>query len=107
MAPVLLVALVFFRNINKLQWRMALLAAVLALQLVAAYGSLRWGNRWLPLLAPVTALVLVGVLYGVDAYLVEGKERRRLRRIGEVQQNAQTPAPAAATAPGRAAAAAS
>lgn len=83
MAPVLLVALVFFRNTNKLQWRMALLAAVLALQLVAVYASLRWGNRWLPLLAPVTALVLVGVLYGVDAYLVEGKERRRLRRTFE------------------------
>ena len=83
MAPVLLVALVFFRNTNKLQWRMALLAAVLALQLVAAYASLLWGNRWLPLLAPVTALVMVGVLYGVDAYLVEGKERRRLRRTFE------------------------
>lgn len=83
MAPVLLVALVFFRNTNKLQWRMALLAAVLALQLMAAYASLHWGRRWLPLLAPVTVLVLVGVLYGVDAYLVEGKERRRLRRTFE------------------------
>jgi adenylate cyclase len=83
MAPVLLVALVLFRKTNKLRWGMALLAAMLALQFVAAYGSLSWGNRWLPLLAPVTALVLVGVLYGFDAYLVEGKERRRLRRTFE------------------------
>jgi adenylate cyclase len=83
MAPVLLVALVFLRHTTKLQWRMAVLGAVLALQLLAGYGVLRWGNRWLPLLAPVTALVLIGVVYGVDSYLVEGKERRRLRRTFE------------------------
>ena len=83
MAPVLLVALVFMRNTTKLQWRMSALGVVLVLQLLAGYAVLRWGHRWLPLLAPITALVLVGGVYGVDAYLVEGRERRRLRRTFE------------------------
>ena len=82
-APVLLVSLVFFRNTTKLKWRMSLLVGVLVLQLLAGYGVLRWGHRWLPLLAPIIALVLIGGVYGVDAYLVEGKERRRLRRTFE------------------------
>ncbi|MEX0587964.1 MAG: adenylate/guanylate cyclase domain-containing protein [Cyanobium sp.] len=83
MAPVLLVSLMFLRNTSKLKWRMAVLGGVLVLQLLAGYGAMRWGNRWLPLLAPLTALVLIAGVYGVDAYLVEGKERRRLRRTFE------------------------
>jgi len=83
MAPVALVALGLQRLRRRLGWRLGLVVAALALQLLAAYGVLRWGYRWLPLLAPVTALVALAVVHGVDAYLVEGRERRRLRRTFE------------------------
>lgn len=83
MAPVLLAALLLQRLNTQFGRRFALLVALLVLQLLAGYGALRWGHRWLPLLAPAAALGLLGVVYGADAYLVEGRERRRLRRTFE------------------------
>jgi adenylate cyclase len=38
---------------------------------------------WLPLLAPGAGLVLLGVVMSSDAYLLEGREQRRLRRTFE------------------------
>ena len=81
--PVLLAAFVMQRLGTPLGLRLALLAALFAALLLAAYGALRWGHRWLPLLAPATALVALAVVHGVDGYLVEGRERRRLRRTFE------------------------
>ncbi len=83
LAPVLLGALAMHRLALPLGLRLGLLAGLLALILLAGYGALRWGQRWLPLLAPATALVVLAMVYGVDAYLVEGRERRRLRRTFE------------------------
>jgi adenylate cyclase len=59
------------------------LAAVLVLQLGAALLTLQAANRWIPLLAPASALILLGVVYGSHAYLLEGRERRRLRHTFE------------------------
>jgi adenylate cyclase len=56
---------------------------VLACQLVLGLAVLQRFHRWLPLLAPAAGLVLLGVLYSGDAYLLEGRERRRLRRTFE------------------------
>ena len=64
-------------------WRLAVVLAALALQLAAAWLALTSANRWIPLLAPATGLVLLGVVYGGNAYLLEGRERRRLRRTFE------------------------
>jgi adenylate cyclase len=56
---------------------------VLVLQGAVVAVALQQANRWLPLLAPSSGLVLLGLLYGGDAYLREGQERRRLRRTFE------------------------
>ncbi len=82
-APVLLAALALLRLNARLRWRIGPLVVLLALQLLAAYAALRWRHVWLPMLAPVTALAALGLVHGVDAYLVEGRERRRLRRTFE------------------------
>ena len=82
MAPLLLVAgLGLWRT--GLRWRLALVVAALALQLGLGFLVMRQLNRWLPLLAPASGLVLLGLVYGGDAYLREEKERRRLRRTFE------------------------
>jgi adenylate cyclase len=82
MAPLLLVAgLGLVRT--ALSWRLGLVIAALTLQLVAGFVAMRQLERWLPLLAPASGLVLLGLLYGGDAYLREEKERRRLRRTFE------------------------
>jgi len=83
LAPVLLAVLGMQRLATPLGLRLGLLAGLLTLILLAGYGALRWGHRWLPLLAPATALAALALVYGVDAYLVEGRERRRLRRTFE------------------------
>ena len=44
---------------------------------------LQRGNRWLPLLAPLSGLVGLALLYGGEAYLREAGERLRLRRTFE------------------------
>ena len=66
-----------------LAWRLCLVGAALLLQIASAVVALERSNRWLPLLAPVSGLVLLGLLYGGDAYLWEERERRRLRRTFE------------------------
>ena len=82
MLPLLLAAgLALLRQ--GLAWRLAVVGGVLALQVLAAGAALQGANRWIPLLAPVSGLVLLGVLHGGNAYLLEGRERRRLRRTFE------------------------
>jgi adenylate cyclase len=79
--PLLAALLALMRR--PLPWRLATLAIALALQLTAAMVALQLAHRWIPLLAPASALVLLGVLYGSHAYLLEGRERRRLRHTFE------------------------
>ncbi|WP_411868650.1 CHASE2 domain-containing protein [Vulcanococcus limneticus] len=82
MAPVLLVgALALWRS--SLRWRLGLVGGVLALVLVGSFAVMERSNLWLPLLTPAAGLVLLGLLYGGDAYLREEGERRRLRRTFE------------------------
>ena len=66
-----------------LPWRLSLVG--LALAGVFGVGVLvqqRW-HAWLPLLAPAAGLALLAGVFSGDAYLLEGKERRRLRRTFE------------------------
>ncbi|MFM7361885.1 MAG: CHASE2 domain-containing protein, partial [Cyanobium sp.] len=63
--------------------RLGVIGAVLALLLVAGMAALTLANAWIPLLAPAAALVLLALLHGGDAYLSEGRERRRLRQTFE------------------------
>jgi adenylate cyclase len=67
----------------SLGWRLAVVSTVLVVQLLAVGLALTQANRWLQLLAPASGLVVLGLLYGGDAYLREGRERRRLRRTFE------------------------
>jgi len=67
----------------SLGWRLAVVSTVLVVQLLAVGLALAQAQRWLELLAPASGLVLLGLLYGGDAYLREGRERRRLRRTFE------------------------
>ena len=82
MAPLALAAALALSR-KGFQWRLAVVVAVLVLQLAAAVVALNGGNRWIPLLAPSSGLVLLGLVYGGNAYLLEGRERRRLRRTFE------------------------
>jgi len=68
---------------RSLRWRLAVVGAALALQLAAGVLAFQGPHRWIPLLAPASGLMLLGLLYGGDAYLVEGQERKRLRRTFE------------------------
>lgn len=79
----LLLVLGAARRWTDLRWRLALVVLVLVLQGALVAVALQQANRWLPLLAPSSGLVLLGLLYGGDAYLREGQERRRLRRTFE------------------------
>jgi adenylate cyclase len=79
----LLLVLAAARRWTDLRWRLALVVLVLVLQGALVVVALQQANRWLPLLAPSSGLVLLGLLYGGDAYLREGQERRRLRRTFE------------------------
>ncbi|MFM7314375.1 MAG: adenylate/guanylate cyclase domain-containing protein [Cyanobium sp.] len=78
----LLAALLALRC-SRFPWRLTVLAAVLVLQIGAAVLALETRNRWIPLLAPASALLALGMLYGGSAYLLEGRERRRLRHTFE------------------------
>jgi adenylate cyclase len=82
MAPLVLAAALALTR-KGFTWRLGIVLAVLALQLAAGWLALTGANRWIPLLTPVSGLVVLGVLYGGDAYLLEGRERRRLRRTFE------------------------
>jgi adenylate cyclase len=79
---VALAALLALRQ-SSLGWRLAVVSMVLALQLLAVGLALTLANRWLQLLAPASGLVVLGLIYSGDAYLREGRERRRLRRTFE------------------------
>jgi len=79
----LLLALAAGRRLAAIQARLALVALLLALQLTAGLLVLQRGNRWLPLLAPLSGLTALSLLYGAEAYLREAGERRRLRRTFE------------------------
>ena len=79
----LLLALAAGRRLASIQARLALVALLLALQLAAGLLVLQQGNRWLPLLAPLTGLGALALLYGGKAYLREAGERLRLRRTFE------------------------
>ncbi|MFQ6537744.1 MULTISPECIES: CHASE2 domain-containing protein [Aphanothece] len=80
--PVLLVACLALLR-GALAWRLWLMGGVLALQLAVAWVAFAQRNTWVPLLAPSAGLVLLGLLYGGDAYIAEEGERRRLRRTFE------------------------
>ncbi|WP_259719869.1 adenylate/guanylate cyclase domain-containing protein [Synechococcus sp. CS-1328] len=82
MVPGVLVLLVALRFTNS-RWRLVAVGGVLVVQLLAAELVFLKANRWLPLLAPAGSLLLLGLLYGGDAYLREEGERRRLRRTFE------------------------
>jgi len=82
MAAVLLAAGLALRR-RPLPWRLAVVGTLLILQLAAAILALQLAHRWIPLLAPASALVLLGLLYTSHAYLLEGRERRRLRHTFE------------------------
>jgi adenylate cyclase len=81
-APILLVAALALAR-QGLAWRLVLVGVAVAAQV--ALGLLAQAHLllWLPLLAPTVGLVLLGVVYSGDAYLREGRERRRLRRTFE------------------------
>ena len=68
---------------RPLVWRLGVVGAALALQLLAAVLALQLNHRWIPLLAPASGLVLLALLHGGNAYLLEGRERRRLRQTFE------------------------
>jgi adenylate cyclase len=68
---------------RPLVWRLGVVVAALALQLLAAVLALQLNHRWIPLLAPASGLVLLALLHGGNAYLLEGRERRRLRQTFE------------------------
>ncbi len=68
---------------RPLVWRLGVVGAALALQLLAAVLALQLAHRWIPLLAPASGLVLLALLHGGNAYLLEGRERRRLRQTFE------------------------
>ncbi len=82
LAPVLLVAVLGVWR-GGLGWRLALVGASLVLVVTVGFLALQRSHRWLPLLAPASGLVVLGLLYGGDAYLREERERRRLRRTFE------------------------
>ena len=82
MAPVALAAALALSR-SGFQWRLAVVAVVFLVQLAAATWTLTAANRWIPLLQPASALVLLGFVYGGHAFLLEGRERRRLRRTFE------------------------
>jgi adenylate cyclase len=80
--PVLLVgALAMARS--GLPWRLTLVALALVAQLGLGLLSQQRLRVWLPLLAPAAGLALLAVVFSGDAYLLEGRERRRLRRTFE------------------------
>ncbi|MFN9623232.1 MAG: CHASE2 domain-containing protein [Cyanobacteriota bacterium] len=81
-APLLLVAVLALAR-GGLAWRLAVVAIALTAQVTLGLISQQRLHRWLPLLAPAAGLVLLGVVYSGDAYLLEERERRRLRRTFE------------------------
>lgn len=82
LAVVLLAAGLALRR-PGLPWRLGVVGTLLLLQTGAALLALQLAHRWIPLLAPASSLVLLALLYGGHAYVLEGRERRRLRNTFE------------------------
>jgi len=82
MAPLALAAALALRRAS-FRWRLSVVTAALLLQLTVTWLAFTRANHWIPLLAPATGLVLLGGLYSGHAFLLEGRERRRLRRTFE------------------------
>ncbi len=68
---------------RALVWRLGGIAAILVLQVAIAGLALQQRQLWWPLLAPAAGLGLLALVHGGDAYLLEERERRRLRRTFE------------------------
>lgn len=66
-----------------LPWRLALVGLAVSGLLGVGVLLQQRHHVWLPLLAPGAGLILLGVVMSGDAYLLEGRERRRLRRTFE------------------------
>jgi len=81
-APILLVAALALSR-QGLAWRLTVVSLALAGQLGLGLLVQQRMQRWLPLLPPAAGLALLAVLYSGDAYLLEGRERRQLRRTFE------------------------
>jgi adenylate cyclase len=64
-------------------WRLALVSVGLMALFSVGLLLQQRAHLWLPLLAPAADLTLLGVVFSGDAYLLEGRERRRLRRTFE------------------------
>ncbi len=81
-APVVLVGVLALARAG-LPWRLSVVGLALAAQLGVGLLLQQRQHLWLPLLAPAAGLALLGVVFSGDAYLLEGRERRRLRRTFE------------------------
>ena len=68
---------------RALVWRLGVIAGILLLQVAIAGLALQQRQLWWPLLAPAAGLGLLALVHGGDAYLLEERERRRLRRTFE------------------------
>ncbi|MEB3194882.1 MAG: adenylate/guanylate cyclase domain-containing protein [Cyanobacteriota bacterium] len=80
--PVLLIgALALSRA--ALAWRLSLVGLALTGLLATGLLLQQRQHLWLPLLAPLAGLGLLGVVFSGDAYLLEGRDKRRLRRTFE------------------------
>jgi len=66
-----------------LPWRLSLVGLALAGLFGVGLLVQQRLHTWLPLLAPAAGLALLAGVFSGDAYLLEGKERRRLRRTFE------------------------
>ncbi|MCP9818873.1 adenylate/guanylate cyclase domain-containing protein [Synechococcus sp. Cruz-9H2] len=82
MLPLLVVSAVALRG-KHLSWRLGWVGVGLLALVLAGWFTFLHGHRWLPLLGPAGGLVLLGLLYGGEAYQREESERRRLRRTFE------------------------
>jgi adenylate cyclase len=81
-APVALAGVIALAR-QTLVWRLVVVGLALACQLAVGVLAQQRLQRWLPLLAPTAGVVLLAGLYSGEAYLREGRERRRLRRTFE------------------------
>lgn len=80
--PVVLIgALALSRS--ALSWRLSLVGLALTGLLGTGLLLQQRQHLWLPLLAPMAGLGFLGVVFSGDAYLLEGREKRRLRRTFE------------------------
>ncbi|MFM7237599.1 MAG: CHASE2 domain-containing protein [Cyanobium sp.] len=80
--PVLVVGALALARVG-VSWRLVLVGTALVVLFAGGVLLQQRAHLWLPLLAPAAGFVLLGVVFSVDGYLLEGRERRRLRRTFE------------------------